>query len=463
MSYRSSKALAATGIALVLAPAYGALAFAPSGKLGGPALVALAGAGFALVHLLRAALARLADALIRRERFARRETRFLAAFSDRLRMSFSMQDLIESFRQAFELPADAAAVVVRGTEWEILYQSPAAVSTSPESLETLERNYRDRGEGLWYLDGELGLLSGPKGSRGILVSERGHKFFLLSRLAPFFEPEAVDEFRVELRACLDRAAVIERLFGIASLSREWELVAETQRSFLPAAMPARDRFSIVPYFRPLVNVSGDYYDAIAVDEHRTLLVLGDVSGKGLAAALVMGIVVNAIRGAPDPADLPALVRLVHEAIQDMRFDDKYTVLFLGLLDSRSRTLRYVNASMPEACVISRGVMGPVLKRLGSTMGLVGILPIDEVPVEEVEIRSGDTILVSSDGLTEVANEDGVQLGDSEEFEALLKRSLAMQGEELVERLAGLVQDWVGSRPLRDDVTMLAVKAGNLWS
>ncbi|MBN1242004.1 MAG: SpoIIE family protein phosphatase [Spirochaetales bacterium] len=463
MSYRSSKALAAAGVALVLAPAYGVLAFAPSGKFGAPALVALAGAAFALAHLLGAAWFRLADAVIRRDRFARRETRFLEAFSDRLRMSFSMQDLIESFRQAFELPADAAAVVVRGTEWEILYQSPAAVSSSPESLVTLERNYRDRGEGLWYLDGELGLLSGPKGSRGILVSERGYKFFLLSRLAPFFEPESVEEFRVELRACLDRAAVIERLFGIASLSREWELVAQTQRSFLPATMPERDKFTIVPYFRPLVNVSGDYYDAIAVDEHRTLLVLGDVSGKGLAAALVMGIVVNAIRDAPDPADLPALVRLVHEAIQDMHFDDKYTVLFLGLLDTRSRTLRYVNASMPEAYVVSRGVMGPVLKRLGSTMGLVGILPIDAVPVEEVEIRSGDTVLISSDGLTEVANEDGAQLGDSEGFEALLKRSLAMPSEELVERLAALVQDWVGSRHLRDDVTMLAVKAGNLWS
>jgi serine phosphatase RsbU (regulator of sigma subunit) len=204
-------------------------------------------------------------------------------------------------------------------------------------------------------------------------------------------------------------------------------------------------------------VSGDYYDALPIDEDRTLLMLGDVSGKGLAAALIMGIVVNTIRIIEHKDDLELLVRTVDAAIKGMRLEDKYTVLFIAIVDTKNMVIRYINASMADPLIISETRAGRQIRRLTSNCSLIGILDLEVVQTSEAKLFPGDTILIASDGVSEVPNAKGEMLGDSERWIDFVTDESVKPIHEFVDSLADLVLDHAGGTALRDDVTVLAAK------
>ena len=151
------------------------------------------------------------------------------------------------------------------------------------------------------------------------------------------------------------------------------------------------------------------------------------------------------------------------AVRDMGFDDKYTVMFLGLVDTKERTLRYVNAAMADPIIIAQTALGPKLRRLEPTMGLVGLVPIDgEIKVEEMPLRTDEVILLASDGVTEVADASGARLGETELFERTLLQAAKLPPEDFVGSVTSLIYSFVGDAELKDDVTILAAKAGRLW-
>lgn len=422
----------------------------------------LGAAVFVVLFLIRDALFRVVDTDMRRRHFDRTETRIVMDFVERLRVSFTVADLVEAARDILEKKADASVLLIKSATWETIYASPATLTNDPETLAILHRNFREWSEGFAFLSDEYGLHPSNAGCRGYLSVCKGYHLFVFARTAGIAELDAFRLLHGELQLYFDRIITVARLFNIATLSKEWSLIAETQRSFLPKEMPKLAKLETAAYYRPLVNVSGDYYDVIPIDYRRTLLVVGDVSGKGLAAALIMGIIVNTIRVAPDKTDLPLLVRNVDEAIRAMRFEDKYTVIFLGLVDTGEKILRYVNASMSDPIVISQTALGAKPKRLESTMSLLGLLPIGEVSVEEIPLRTDDVILVASDGLLELEGEEGGQLGESAAFERLLQQTSKETAENIVESLAGFAYSYVEGRQLRDDITILAAKVGRLW-
>jgi len=191
-------------------------------------------------------------------------------------------------------------------------------------------------------------------------------------------------------------------------------------------------------------------------------VVGDVSGKGLAAALIMGIIVNTIRVAKDKADLESLIRSVDSSVREMGFDDKYTVIFMGVVDTKARVLRYVNAAMADPIIISQTALGPRVKRLEPTMGLVGLVPIESIGVEELPLRTDEIILLASDGVTEVTDDSGARLGEIELFDKTLAQASRLNAAEFVSNVSGMLYSYIGDRPLKDDVTILAAKVGRLW-
>ena len=131
---------------------------------------------------------------------------------------------------------------------------------------------------------------------------------------------------------------------------------------MPQVLPEPRRLRLAAYFRPLVNVSGDYYTALPIDDHKTLLMLGDVSGKGLPAALIMGLVMNTVKIMENKEDLVSIVYAVDKAIKGMKLQDKYTVLFISVVDTQKMTIRYVNASMSDPRIITRSPDGYTIPR-----------------------------------------------------------------------------------------------------
>jgi serine phosphatase RsbU (regulator of sigma subunit) len=222
-------------------------------------------------------------------------------------------------------------------------------------------------------------------------------------------------------------------------------------------MPDIPKLDVAAYFRPLVNVSGDYYTVLPMDENKTLVMLGDVSGKGLAAALVMGLVMNVVKIIENKEDLAQIVRSIDEAIKGMKLQDKYTVLFIGIIDTKEMVIRYINASMSDPIVVTQTPSGYKIKPLASNCSLIGILDLDDVVVAEQKLYKGDLVLMASDGVSEVMNEDGIELGDTELYLETIKNSANKSAQKFIDDIEDLVMEYKGTIKLRDDVTMLVAK------
>jgi serine phosphatase RsbU (regulator of sigma subunit) len=462
MTYRTTRNIVETGTTAAAALAFLVVPLVAAAGFPFLPAVAVAGAIFLVLYALRnatsAALERRAYGLS----FRGRETRLVMEFSERVGVCFTILDLVDAIRDRLEKAADMGVILVKSATWEIVYQSPAAASSDSRMFEALAANFRDAPEGVSYINENLFPMPLNARARGFAIRVGEYHLLVLTRLCSRVEPEAFQTLYGELGNYFERVTTISELFEVASLSKEWQLIAETQRSFLPRQLPVPPKLELSVFYRPLVNVSGDYYDAIPVDENRTLLVVGDVSGKGLAAALIMGIIVNTIRVAKDKTDLPALIRSVDAAVRDMGFDDKYTVMFLGLVDTAKRTLRYVNAAMADPIVITQTATGPKVLRLEPTMGLVGLVPFDEIVVEELPLRTDEIILLASDGVTEVSDASGARLGETELFERSLATMSKLGASDFVSSVSAMLYSYVGDRPLKDDVTILTAKVGRLW-
>jgi serine phosphatase RsbU (regulator of sigma subunit) len=462
MTYKTTRSVAAVGTTILAAFGFLIVPLVAVVGLSFPAAAAVSALGFVVFYFFRDAALEALDRFAYRMSFSGRETRLVVGFTERVGVCFTTTDLIDAIREKLEIPADMSAILLRSSNWEIIYQSTATAATRPRLIQELDVKFRERPEGVWFMSERLEAQTSPRRSRGFVIISSGFHLFVFTRLCPYIEIEAFKELKRELDIHFNRVGTIAELFEMASLSREWELIAETQRSFLPKSLPSPAKLDLSVFYRPLVNVSGDYYDAIAVDDNQTLLIVGDVSGKGLAAALIMGIIMNTVRVAKNKSDLVGLVRAVDAAVRDMGFDDKYTVLFIGLVDTAKRTMRYVNAAMADPIIITQAATGPKVIRLEPTMGLIGLVPFDEVVVEELPLRTDEIILLASDGVTEVADASGERLGETELFEKSLAQASKLNAVDFVSSVSALLFSYVGDKPLKDDVTILAAKVGRLW-
>lgn len=462
MTYRTSRNLVELGTMGTAALAFLIVPLVAMPGLAFPAAMALGAAAFIVFYILKNASTSALEHKAYSLSFQGRETRIIMEFTERLGVCFTVLDLVEAMRDRLEKAADMGVILIKSSSWEPVYRSPSAAANDPRLMETLEQRFKNQAEGVCFVTEDLFPATGNKSARGFLVCAKGYHLFVLTRLCALIEPEAFRTLYGELGIYFDRVVTVSSLFEVASLSKEWQLIAETQQSFLPRQLPSPKKIELSVFYRPLVNVSGDYYDAIQVDEDRTLLVVGDVSGKGLAAALIMGIIVNTIRVMADKTDLAAMVRSVDAAVRDMGFDDKYTVMFVGLADTAKRTFRYVNAAMADPILITQTAIGPKVVRLQPTMGLVGLIPLNDVVVEELPLSTDEMILLASDGVTEVSDASGARLGETELFERSLAQSSKSSAADLVSSVSAMLYSFVGDNPLKDDVTILAAKVGRLW-
>jgi sigma-B regulation protein RsbU (phosphoserine phosphatase) len=227
--------------------------------------------------------------------------------------------------------------------------------------------------------------------------------------------------------------------------RELELAAEIQRNLLPAAQP--DPFPVQGLNVPARTVSGDFFDFISIADGRIGFCLGDVSGKGINAAMLMAKTASLyrcmVKTIPSPG---ALLRLLNDEICETATRGMFVTMAAGVYDPATGAVRIANA----------GHEPPVCHRAGrfsifeAGSPPLGILPGIEIPEEELELNGGSLYLFS-DGLTEAETKSGDPLG-REGFEALLPKFAELP---LADRVEAIV-DSVAQLSLKDDLTLLAV-------
>jgi serine phosphatase RsbU (regulator of sigma subunit) len=232
---------------------------------------------------------------------------------------------------------------------------------------------------------------------------------------------------------------------------ELEVARQLQRDLLPSAVPAILGYDVAHSYRTANEIGGDYYDFLDIPDGRTALVIGDASGHGMAAGLLMAIANAALKLAvevdPTPERVAALLNRVLYRTGDAR---AFMTLFYGVLDPPSGRLSFVCVGHPFPLL--RKASGEVVE-LGTGGFPLGIRESLQIAQHEVSLAPGDLLLLYSDGLPEAANSVGEAFG-YDAMRALLRQPGDVR--QVHDRFLRALDTHVAGEALRDDVTLVAV-------
>jgi sigma-B regulation protein RsbU (phosphoserine phosphatase) len=241
-----------------------------------------------------------------------------------------------------------------------------------------------------------------------------------------------------------------------SAERDHELddARAIQRRLMPASLPEVKGYAIAAAWEPARSVGGDYYDAIAFSEDRIAFCIGDVSGKGMPAALLMSNVQAALRAYAHERISPAALCLkLNRVVSTSAGCDRFITFFYCVLNRQSGRLAYANAGHNPPFVIRADGSVSTLECGGLVLG-----PIEDASYEQCETRisSGDRVLMFTDGVTEARNPMGEEYGEARLIDLLVK-SRRLGAEALRNRIIESIIDFSRGH-LDDDVTLLVLAA-----
>lgn len=244
------------------------------------------------------------------------------------------------------------------------------------------------------------------------------------------------------------------------LEKDLELARNIQQRLLPKRLPEPEGWSCSAVNLPYQAVGGDLYDLWMVEEQghgpRLHLVVGDISGKGLPASLMMTQLAAFLRAMADRrvADWGELAGRLNARMNEVRDRNRYATLFASSLNPLNGDLRYVNGGHNPPVLIP-GNGGPV-RRLEPTGPMVGLLPGVCFCEGRAKMDVGDTLLVFTDGVVEAESLDGVDLGD-EALVEVVRNNPGARAEELLEKLLTRTFDHMEGGGFKDDVTLVVVQ------
>lgn len=235
------------------------------------------------------------------------------------------------------------------------------------------------------------------------------------------------------------------------LEKEIELAEEVQQMLIPDHLPSGKDFNIASIYKPHFNVGGDYFDYIPLDEDRFILCIGDISGKGVAAAILMANFQAILKVVIRKSDtLKNLVRELNKNVFEITKSDKFITFFIALVDLKKKEINYVNAGHNPPMVIENGSITPLEK--GSTvLGAVPTLP--NVRSGKYKFSDMTLLLAYTDGLTDLQNEEG-EYFDHDKILAFLKENPDSNAHIFNKRLHERLEKFKGDKEYPDDIAIL---------
>jgi len=238
------------------------------------------------------------------------------------------------------------------------------------------------------------------------------------------------------------------------LLKDVELAAQVQRLFLPLNKPAIDGLEIAGMMQPARGVSGDYYDYFPIDANTTQIIIADVSGKGVPAALLMSATAAAMRlEANHERNMLEQVERLNSGILSVSDADRYVTLLLAEIDVQKRKLQYVNCGHNPA-LLFRATTG-TLTHLDSSCPPIGLSPEEICELSSANLAPGDVVVFYTDGVTEAKTPLGEEFG-MERLSATVRRGSSLSAEELMTDIYTAAANFCGD-DFSDDVTLLVVK------
>ncbi len=243
------------------------------------------------------------------------------------------------------------------------------------------------------------------------------------------------------------------------VNREIEIAREVQERLFPQEMPNLPGATMAGACRPALGVGGDYYDVFELSDGRTGLAIGDVSGKGIAAALLMASLRASLRGVTldNPRDFAKLMDKVNRLVYEASASNRYATFFFAAYDPKTHRLDCVNAGHNPPIVIRGGLNGRAEAiRLEADGPVVGLLPFAPYTEQSVMLMPGDLLLLYTDGISEAMTHDDEEWGE-ERLIAEAEKVKDRPACEILSYLFDAVDAFTAGAPQHDDMTLLILK------
>lgn len=268
--------------------------------------------------------------------------------------------------------------------------------------------------------------------------------------------ELTEKNRQLTQAYNDLKDAQEQIIEKKSLERELEHAREIQVSMLPVLLPKLDGFDIDARMLAARMVGGDFYDVIRLSRDSLGIVIGDVAGKGVPAALFMALTRSLLRAEAKPAMSPeSVLQRVNHHLLGMNAKGLFVTVLYGILQRETGEFVYARAGHePPILWDDQGTILPVTLGNGQVLGLL-LKPVIEP--RTVTIPPGGGMLLVSDGVTEASNEKNDLYG-SDRLDACIPTLLKTSTPMLLDRLLQVLTDFRGAAPQADDITIIGVQA-----
>ncbi len=255
-----------------------------------------------------------------------------------------------------------------------------------------------------------------------------------------------------LQTVADEVAKRERL------NREVEIAREVQERLFPQKLPIIAGLDYAGHCRPALGVGGDYYDFLALPHGNLGIAIGDVSGKGIAAALMMASLQASLRSEATraPENLAAAVANVNRLVYEASASNRYATFFYGQYDPAQGQFDFVNAGHNPPMLFHRADPGAVtrLERGGTVIGL-----IENVHYQQgsVRISPGDLLVAFTDGISEAMNLEDEEWGEDRLLDSI-RGCRANTAQEMLETIFAAATQFAGAAPQHDDMTLVVLRA-----
>ena len=262
----------------------------------------------------------------------------------------------------------------------------------------------------------------------------------------------------------------EESLSRAKLDREMEIAREVQERLFPQTFPKAAGVDIAAHCRPAQAVGGDYYDLIdirhrppggaghATDCTRMGIAMGDISGKGMSAALLMASLHASLRGQvlSGSADLGTTMANINRLLYDASESNRYATFFYAELDCTSRTLHYVNGGHNPPAVLRRKDGGWQVIRLEDGGPVIGLLADVTYKQQMLQLLPGDILLAFTDGISEAMNSSEQEWGE-DQLIAEAQAHAHLHAQELLHQLLRAADLFAAGAVQHDDMTLFVLK------
>ena len=243
--------------------------------------------------------------------------------------------------------------------------------------------------------------------------------------------------------------------GVEQFAEHLRTASAIQQHLLPQSEPQLAGFDISGLLESSMSISGDFYDFVPLEDNRLGIVIADVRGKGIPAALLMVMIRTSLRlVCREDISPSSVLKRVNDLLVIDTAPDFFATIVYGILDPKSMTFTYSNAGHCYPMLL-RGEKIEELQTGGMILGCFGFA---EFETETIELESGDKILFYTDGLTEAEFEAEGEFYGEERLEQVFKKNSNLPADELCKKIREDLFGFCGTNQQKDDITIVAIKA-----